>query len=50
MNWNGWGLKNTEMSQTLIQKPPRAVTTLGMRCKYEYSSSLSHGTDGERKA
>lgn len=37
------------MSQTLIHKPPQAVTKLGMRCKYEYSSSLTHTTDRARK-
>lgn len=33
------------MSQTLLHKPPQAVTKLGTRCKYEFSSALMHGTD-----
>lgn len=36
------------MSQTLIHKPPQAVTKLGMRCKYEYSSSLTHTTESKK--
>jgi len=43
-------LKNTEMSQTFTHKPPQAVTKLGMRCKYEYSSLLMHRTDRGREA
>lgn len=40
-------LKKPKLSQTLIHKPAQAVTKLGMRRKYEYSSSLMHGTDEE---
>lgn len=43
-------LKNIELSQTLIHKPPQAVTKLGMRWKHEDSSSVTHGTDGGREA
>jgi len=37
------------MSQTLIYKTPQAVTKLGVRCKYEYSSSWMHGTEEQEK-